>query len=611
MSETKIISLVKLYRKLNIYLYVFLICLFGCFMDVLNVEAATNPYSGGNSNCTYTAWQKAYELTGITLPGWGNAGTWLNSARAAGFTVSSTPREKSIAVWTNGSYGHVAYVSKVSGNQIYVMEGGYLGGYHEGWANASGHRYPSDPNYKDLLAGYIYLDSTTTLNVSAETKGADNITATNAIVRGYISKTSSIRSGMQCGVQIGTASGNYNVKTYSESVSSAGYAQNGGAGFDTWFNINSELGTMLKSETKYYYRIFATHEGRTYYGAEKSFTTTDITPPTITTVECINLTKEQFTVKCTATDKIGVKTIRFYCWGPGQAWNNGSIVKDIAAVNGTATITVNFSDLKNIKEGTYAVDCRAFDAAGNMSNAYGVHIFSDRTAPTISDLKIIQKTNCSYTISAKVEDKTGIANIKWDSWRPGLAIESSNAYSLTNSLNNVKSKTITQTIDIKKLKLNSPIVYGEYKTKLYVYDKYGYCREHLVTIPMSKPVKENTDTSDSGTESNISETQDDKSKLSIKKSRAVIKTLKNKKSKRVVLQLKKIKNATGYEVRYTTNKRFKRNIKKVKYSSNKITIRKLKKGKTYYFKARAYYKNASGKTIYGKYSPVRKLKIRK
>ena len=121
-------------------------------------EAAANPYVGTYNNCTWTAWKKAYELTGVQLPGFkGHAVGWYQGAINAGYTVSTVPREKSIAVWKNNTiFGHVAYVSKVSGGQIYVLEGGYgkkNPWYHEGWCAASGKRAYTD----DTLLGYIYL----------------------------------------------------------------------------------------------------------------------------------------------------------------------------------------------------------------------------------------------------------------------------------------------------------------------------------------------------------------------------------------------------------------------------------------------------------------------
>ncbi|MFB9905231.1 CHAP domain-containing protein [Allokutzneria oryzae] len=54
----------------------------------------------------------------------GNANTWDEAARRAGIKVNGTPKVGSVAVWNSGGggAGHVAYVSKVSGNKITVEE---------------------------------------------------------------------------------------------------------------------------------------------------------------------------------------------------------------------------------------------------------------------------------------------------------------------------------------------------------------------------------------------------------------------------------------------------------------------------------------------------------
>ena len=41
---------------------------------------AYNPYFGGYSNCTWSAWQIVYDTTGIALPDFGVAGNWMNAA---------------------------------------------------------------------------------------------------------------------------------------------------------------------------------------------------------------------------------------------------------------------------------------------------------------------------------------------------------------------------------------------------------------------------------------------------------------------------------------------------------------------------------------------------
>lgn len=82
-----------------------------------------------------------------------------------------------------------------------------------------------------------------------------------------------------------------------------------------------------------------------------------------------------------------------------------------------------------------------------------------------------------------------------------------------------------------------------------------------------------------------------------------IKTVKKKKSKAKV-SLKKVKYCTGYQIKYSTSKKFaKKKTKMISIKKSSVTIKKLKKGKRYYFKARAYMKQ-SGKIIYGSWSNI-------
>ena len=52
-------------------------------------------------------------------------------------------------------------------------------------------------------------------------------------------------------------------------------------------------------------------------------------------------------------------------------------------------------------------------------------------------------------------------------------------------------------------------------------------------------------------------------------------------------------------------------MKTVTMKGTSKTISKLKKKKTYYVRVRAYRKDSLGKYIYGSYSSVKKLKIKK
>ena len=87
----------------------------------------------------------------------------------------------------------------------------------------------------------------------------------------------------------------------------------------------------------------------------------------------------------------------------------------------------------------------------------------------------------------------------------------------------------------------------------------------------------------------------------------------NVKGRKVKISWKKANNVSGYEVIYATNKKITKNKKRklIKKSSAKnATISKLKKGKTYYFKVRAY-TTIDGKKVYGKYTKAKKVKIKK
>ena len=101
-------------------------------------------------------------------------------------------------------------------------------------------------------------------------------------------------------------------------------------------------------------------------------------------------------------------------------------------------------------------------------------------------------------------------------------------------------------------------------------------------------------------------------KQKIKVGKPVIKSVTNKKGKKMKVVLKKkVSGAKGYEVAYSTNKKFKKSVKKLRFKSTSKTIGKLRKNKTYYVKVRAYKTDSNGTRVYGSYSNVKKVKIKK
>lgn len=105
-------------------------------------------------------------------------------------------------------------------------------------------------------------------------------------------------------------------------------------------------------------------------------------------------------------------------------------------------------------------------------------------------------------------------------------------------------------------------------------------------------------------------------KVTVKVNPAGVKitSAKSAASGKVTVKWKKNAKATGYEIQYSTNKKFakaaakSRKVKKA--SKTKEIISRLKKGKTYYVRARTY-KKVAGKTYYSGWSNKKKVKIKK
>lgn len=80
--------------------------------------------------------------------------------------------------------------------------------------------------------------------------------------------------------------------------------------------------------------------------------------------------------------------------------------------------------------------------------------------------------------------------------------------------------------------------------------------------------------------------------------------------KQLTASWKSISGASGYEVQYSTSSKMKKaKTVKVKKSSKKTTVKKLKKGKKYYVRVRTY-KTVNGKKIYSDWSKVKNVKVK-
>ncbi len=127
-------------------------------------------------------------------------------------------------------------------------------------------------------------------------------------------------------------------------------------------------------------------------------------------------------------------------------------------------------------------------------------------------------------------------------------------------------------------------------------------------IPNSSDSQGNQNTDENKNNTNGSGNKNNNKNVTVP--RPVITALKNVKGKKLTVKWKKVKGATGYQIQYTTDKKFKKGIKSKELKKNNITLAKLSKNKKYYVRVRAYQK-VSGVTYQSKWSKVKNKSVKK
>jgi surface antigen len=138
-------------------------------------SAAGNPFpccdNGGN--CTWWAWKTASENWGAPLSGSirGHARLWGDQARSAGYSVGQYPAVGTLAVRTQGTFGHVAWVTQVdcAGRRVTVSEMNCCLADNQ-WCGTNSRESASQPSIagprthtysSSFFSEYIYREGTT------------------------------------------------------------------------------------------------------------------------------------------------------------------------------------------------------------------------------------------------------------------------------------------------------------------------------------------------------------------------------------------------------------------------------------------------------------------
>lgn len=413
----------------------------------LSASAAGNPYPytqtvGGvvTRPCTWYAWQCAYERLGIALPKWGDAINWLSGARNSGYQTGNTAAVNSIAVYSepSHSYGHVAYVTAVNGNEMTVDEAGRTDKVaNNGIANGQPSRaivgQGRGHGFSSTLLGFIYLKgSPTPASITANFNSSATAGETTAKIEAQLTVSgASISQVNQVGAKIYDAAGNelfWKEEQVSYNTSH----------INIWYEIGSgkEINVPLTKATTYYYLFYANISGKTYYDAKKSFKTTgtvDVSSVSLSRTTLNMLNGE--TSKLTATVAPSNATNKTVTWSSSDssvasvsggmitAKKAGTTTITAKAGGKTATCKVTVSDptvaVTSVSINKSSINMTVGDTAAltatvspsNATNKTVVWSSSDSSVASVSSGTVTAKKAGSATITATAGGKSAICKV--------------------------------------------------------------------------------------------------------------------------------------------------------------------------------------------------------
>ena len=201
--------------------------------------------------------------------------------------------------------------------------------------------------------------------------------------------------------------------------------------------------------------------------------TSDTTPPTISNVRITDVNADGYTVVCNVSDNVGISKVEFPSWntdkhrGEDANWIQGSVSGN------TASARISLSSLKSgAVQGNYVTHIYAWDSSGNKTCVSTSIVYIDRTAPTLTDIKVVEKDSKGYTVECKASDASGVNRVQFPTWTAKNDQDDIAKDWWTNQA--VRGTRVSG--DIYRFRVNISEhnnEVGRYATHIYVYDKYG------------------------------------------------------------------------------------------------------------------------------------------
>ena len=359
-------------------------------------------YAYGKEGCAWFASARVKELTGkgnTIFSGW----AWYNTQYSNyGFSRGSVPRARSLACYGN----HVAVVEAVNGDTITVSQGGASG------LSDAAHGYCviSTMSKSKLESqggcgtfyGYVYMDASSTSPLSISNVQISNVTSDSYTVSCNV--TGNVTRVLFPTWPSADDSGNpiWHEGTISGNTASCVIRR-------------SDHGNKTGDYISHIYIYDSA--GNSISAAAPRVVMGDTQAPVISDIRVSEIKMDSFTVTCKVYDNGGVTSVKFPTWP--SADDSGNPIWHDGTINGdTASCVIKKSDHGN-KTGLYLTHIYAYDMNGNMTagRAPGV-IIGDTEPPVIENIKIIDVTEESYTITCTVKDNnsSGTISVRFPTW---------------------------------------------------------------------------------------------------------------------------------------------------------------------------------------------------
>ncbi len=593
--------------------------LFGIILNGEIAQAASNPYPTTQNvdedayyevPCTWFAWQQVYDNFGIALPAWGNAGNWFQAAKNAGYATGSQAKAGSIAVWSGGRYGHVAYVTSASGITFVVNEGGRTDldhtsshgvAYGYQLTNATGAARPYD-TAKTLL-GFIYPQGTPHTHSYSATV-TKNATCTAAGV-----KTFRCSCGSSYTETIAAKGHSYKSTVVAPTMSAKGYTKHTCDTCGTSYKSDYVSPPEKSSDGWYYSKVLPSDVKTSSYVIEyrnryekiqKDSPGTGWTNEGVVRNEWVN-SGGQYTSEqdlATSDSRVLVRSIYYHFCEPGSNVGNYAQTSqfvhydelDIARY-GTTVVSQGDDEghtyyLLDWNDGGGRIYCQS---GITCDGSYGTHgarcqvwyklnTYQDRVK--VETYKYVKTTGWGTTkdsaatsVEVRFKEKKNLKSVK-------LSYESctydGNVRKPSVTVKNASGETLKVNKDYKVTYASGRKYVGKYQVKVTGIGNYkGTINKYFKINPK---------------------------KTSISKVTA--------KSKAIQVKMKKpTAQLTGVQIQYSTNKSFK-NAKNVYTKYTTKTISKLIAKKKYYVRVRTY-KTVSGTKYYSGWSTIKSVTTKK